>query len=145
MKVSVLFSTGKDSSLAAILLEPFFDVELVTVHFGVAPAYEVAKRTALLLGFSHRVMMLEPSWIEEAAIMLIEDGYPRHAINHLHKAALETLCCDPYTTIVADGTRRDDRAPMLLPEEVRHLEDKHKIMYLRPFRLMCANIRLIWF
>ncbi|MCG7851898.1 MAG: alpha hydrolase, partial [Methanosarcinaceae archaeon] len=30
MRASVLFSGGKDSSLVAMLLEPFFDVELVT-------------------------------------------------------------------------------------------------------------------
>jgi len=35
MKVAVLFSGGKDSSLAALLLEPFFDeIELVTFSFG---------------------------------------------------------------------------------------------------------------
>lgn len=34
MKVAVLFSGGKDSSLAALLLEPFFDeIELVTFGF----------------------------------------------------------------------------------------------------------------
>lgn len=132
MKASVLFSSGKDSSLAAILLEPFFDVELVTIHFGVAPTYEVAKKTALRLGFSHRVITLEPSWIEEAAIMLIEDGFPRRAINHLHKAALETVCLEPGTSFVADGTRRDDRVPMLMPDEARRLEDRYNIRYIRP-------------
>jgi predicted subunit of tRNA(5-methylaminomethyl-2-thiouridylate) methyltransferase len=33
MDVFVLFSGGKDSSLSAILLEPFFDVTLVTCNF----------------------------------------------------------------------------------------------------------------
>ena len=35
MRVVVLFSGGKDSSLAALLLEPFFEeIELVNFSFG---------------------------------------------------------------------------------------------------------------
>jgi predicted subunit of tRNA(5-methylaminomethyl-2-thiouridylate) methyltransferase len=132
MKARILFSSGKDSSLAAILLEPFFDVELVTVNFGVSPTYKAAQKTAFRLGFSHKVLMLPPSWVKEAATMLIEDGFPRRAINHLHRAALETICSEPDTFVVADGTRRDDRAPMLMPGEVRSLEDRHNVMYMRP-------------
>lgn len=44
MKVSVLFSGGKDSSLSALLLEPFFEVELVTCNFGLLPTGEIAAK-----------------------------------------------------------------------------------------------------
>lgn len=132
MKACVLFSSGKDSSLAAILLEPFFDVELVTINFGIVPTYEFAHQSASRLGFPHNVLMLRPSLIEEAAEMLMEDGFPGRAINFLHQSALEAVCSTPDTTIVADGTRRDDRVPMLSPAQVRSLEDRHNVKYIRP-------------
>lgn len=132
MKACVLFSSGKDSSLAAILLEPFFDVELVTINFGIASTYEFARQSASRLGFPHNVIMLPPYLIEEAASMLLEDAFPGRAINYLHNSALEAVCSKPDTTIVADGTRRDDRVPMLSPAQVRSLEDRHNIKYIRP-------------
>jgi len=132
MKASVLFSSGKDSSLAAILLEPFFDVELVTINFGIVPTYEFASQSASRLGFPHNVIMLQPSLIEEAAAMLLEDAFPGRAINYLHQSALEAVCSRPDTTIVADGTRRDDRVPMLSPAQVRSLEDRYNVKYIRP-------------
>ncbi len=132
MKAKVLFSSGKDSSLAAILLEPFFDVELVTINFGIVPTFDIARETAKKLGFSCNEKVLDSSCIVEAASMLIEDGSPGRAINHLHNSALEAVCSETDTTIVADGTRRDDKVPMLTVSEVRSLEDRHKIKYIRP-------------
>lgn len=132
MKACVLFSSGKDSSLAAILLEPFYDVELVTINFGVAPTYEYAEESALALGFPHRVKTLDAELVQEAAAMLAEDGRPARAINHLHRAALEAVCSETLTGIVADGTRRDDRVPVLTPAEVSSLEDRHNVTYIRP-------------
>ncbi|HIH86318.1 MAG TPA: alpha hydrolase [Methanosarcinales archaeon] len=132
MKACVLFSSGKDSSLAAILLEPFFEVELVTINFGIVPTYEFARQSATRLGFPHNVIMLHPSRIEEAVAMLLEDGFPGRAINYLHQSALEAVCSTPDTTIVADGTRRDDRVPMLSPAQVRSLEDRYNVKYIRP-------------
>ena len=132
MKACVLFSSGKDSSLAAILLEPFFEVKLVTINFGILPTYEFARQSASWLGFPHNVIMLHPSLIEEAMAMLVEDGYPGRAINYLHQSALEAVCSRTDSTIVADGTRRDDRVPMLSPAQVRSLEDRHNVKYIRP-------------
>lgn len=132
MKAKVLFSSGKDSSLAALLLEPFFDVELVTINFGIVPTYTIAKETAAKLGLPCREKIIHSGWIVEAASMLLEDGYPRRAIHHLHNGALEAVCSEPDTCIVADGTRRDDKVPVLTPGEVRSLEDRHNIRYIRP-------------
>jgi predicted subunit of tRNA(5-methylaminomethyl-2-thiouridylate) methyltransferase len=46
MRVSVLFSGGKDSSLSALLMEPFFEIELVTCSFGLLPNGELEAQTA---------------------------------------------------------------------------------------------------
>lgn len=46
MRISVLFSGGKDSSLSALLMEPFFEIELVTCSFGLLPNGELAAKTA---------------------------------------------------------------------------------------------------
>lgn len=132
MKASVLFSSGKDSSLAAILLEPFYDVELVTINFGIVSTNEIAEETAFKLGFPYRLKVLGSFWIKEAADMLIRDKSPGRAINHLHKAALEAVCSEPDTLVVADGTRRDDRVPMITSGNARSLEDRYNVIYIRP-------------
>ncbi|MCG7850357.1 MAG: alpha hydrolase [ANME-2 cluster archaeon] len=132
MRVSVLFSSGKDSSLAALLLEPFFQVELVTINFGISPTHEFAADSASKLGLPHSVLALPPSLVEEAATMLMEDGSPGRAINYLHHQALEAVCSQSDVHVVADGTRRDDRVPLLTPPQVQSLEDRHNIMYVRP-------------
>ncbi|MCK4928340.1 MAG: alpha hydrolase [Methanosarcinales archaeon] len=132
MKVSVLFSSGKDSSLAALLLEPFFQVELVTINFGISPTHEFAAESASKLGFPHSVLTLPSSHIEEAASLVVEDGSPGRAINYLHQQALEAVCSQSSCRAVADGTRRDDRVPLLSMPHVQSLEDRHNTMYMRP-------------
>ena len=132
MKVSVLFSSGKDSSLAALLLEPFFQVELVTINFGISPTHEFAAESASKLGFPHSVLTLPSSHIEEAASLVVEDGSPGRAINYLHQQALEAVCSQSSCRAVADGTRRDDRVPLLSMPQVQSLEDRHNTMYMRP-------------
>ena len=57
MKAGVLFSGGKDSTLAALLLSPFVDVELVTVNFGVIP--NDAADMARILGLSFKSLDIE--------------------------------------------------------------------------------------
>jgi len=130
MDVFVLFSGGKDSSLSAILLEPFFDVTLVTCNFGFAETWGAAEMVASELGFQHRVMRIDGTILEAAYEMAINDGYPNQAINHLHACALE--CAAPGHAIIADGTRRDDRVPMLKLPDVQRLEDTRKCTYIRP-------------
>ncbi|HIE31160.1 MAG TPA: alpha hydrolase [Methanosarcinales archaeon] len=130
MDVFLLFSGGKDSSLSAILLEPFFDVTLVTCNFGFEETWGTAKEVASELGFSHRVLWIDGTILESASDMAVDDGYPNRAINHLHKCALEHVAS--RHEIVADGTRRDDRVPMLKPPDVQRLEDTKGCMYIRP-------------
>lgn len=128
MKAGVLFSGGKDSALAAFLLSPFIDVELVTVNFGVIPndAADVAK----ILGFSFKSLNIEAEIATNIVEAMISDGFPNNGINEVHKIALERAA-GTYA-IVADGTRRDDKVPMLSASAARSLEDTCGVKYVRP-------------
>ncbi len=133
MKVSVLFSGGKDSSLSALLLEPFFEVELVTCNFGLLPTGEIAAKTAKELHFPHRTVSLDREILEKAYELLLRDGFPpRSAINYIHGRAVETLALDPAVKLIADGTRRDDRVPVLSISQIRSIEDRLGVQYFCP-------------
>jgi len=134
MKASVLFSGGKDSSLSAILLEPFFEIELVTCTFGMFPVGEVARQAAERLGFPHRTLELDRQVLEEAYGLLIKDGFPRSSINHIHYAAVEQLACEKGVSAVVDGVRRDDRVPVLTIGQSRSIEDRSGIKYISPLK-----------
>jgi predicted subunit of tRNA(5-methylaminomethyl-2-thiouridylate) methyltransferase len=134
MQVSVLFSGGKDSSLAAIMLEPFFDVELVTCTFSLLPVGDFAQKTAKELGFAHRVVCLDISILEDAYEMIIKDGFPKNAINHIHRSAVEYLASEKKTDFIADGVRRDDRVPLIDQSQARSIEDRHGVHYLCPLK-----------
>jgi predicted subunit of tRNA(5-methylaminomethyl-2-thiouridylate) methyltransferase len=134
MKVSVLFSGGKDSSLAALLMEPFFEVELVTCSFGLLPNGELAAKTATELQFPHRVIYIEQEILEKAYDKIMSDGFPRSAINYIHEKTVETLALDPEVKLIADGTRRDDRVPVLSISQVRSIEDRLGVHYICPLK-----------
>ncbi|MCD1295331.1 alpha hydrolase [Methanocella sp. CWC-04] len=132
MKVQVLYSGGKDSSLSAILLEPFFEVELVTCTFGLERSWENARQAAHDIGFPFKLVKLDPKTLDESIEVMLKFGYPRYGINLIHKEALETVAALGEAAFIADGTRRDDRAPMLNISEIRSLEDRTNIRYVRP-------------
>jgi hypothetical protein len=128
MKVGVLFSGGKDSALAALLLSPFVQVELVTMFFQIEP--RDADTMARKLGFSCITMNLDPELATTSVDTMMNDGCPTNGINLVHKIALERIA-ERYRA-VADGTRRDDRAPLLTAQEARSLEDRLSVDYIRP-------------
>ncbi|AET65092.1 DUF7411 family protein [Methanothrix harundinacea] len=130
MKVVVLFSGGKDSALASILLEPFFDVELATFAFRRHGTAEAAREAAEALGLPHRTITFEDGVLEEAIGLLLATGYPRDGLNRLHREALAVL--SGGWEHIADGTKREDRVPMMTPDGVRSLEDSRKVHYIRP-------------
>ncbi|WMW23186.1 alpha hydrolase [Methanolobus mangrovi] len=134
MQVSVLFSGGKDSSLSAILLEPFFEVELVTCGFSLLPIGEVASETAEALGFPHRQIKPDISILEKAYDMIMQDGFPKNAINFIHKSVIEYLAADNNITFIADGIRRDDRVPVMGQPEIRSIEDRFGVHYICPLK-----------
>ena len=129
MKVQVLYSGGQDSSLSAVLLEPFFEVELVTCSFG-SDAWRHARRAAEVIGFPHRTITLGPDVMQEATDLMLEYGYPRYGINYVHRKALEIIAAD--SKYIADGTRRDDHSPMLTMPEIKSLEMRFGVQYVRP-------------
>lgn len=132
MKARVLYSGGKDSSLAAVLLEPFFDVELVTCTFGREASWENARDAAKAIGFPFRLMKLDENILDECCRLMLERGWPRPGIDHVHRMALEAVASLDDAEYVSDGTRRDDKSPMLNFSEVRSLEDRHDVAYVRP-------------
>ncbi len=129
MKACVLYSGGKDSSLiAAILSKLGYDVELVTINFGIFDSWKSAAESASSLGFKHRVLRADCTILEDATKMVLEDGFPNNGINYVHKKALD-LVSKSYD-VVADGTRRDDRVPKLKKREIRSFEDKNNVEYI---------------
>jgi len=132
VKAHVLFSGGKDSSLSALLLEPYFEIQLVTCNFGILPTGEVASGIAKELGFLHQVLRPDMKILEEAAEIVKKDGFPNGAINYIHRRALELLAGQNGIELIADGLRRDDRVPRLEHSEIQSFEDKYKILYCSP-------------
>ncbi|NYT06652.1 MAG: alpha hydrolase [Methanomicrobiales archaeon] len=130
MKAGVLFSGGKDSALAAVLLSRDYEVELNTFVF--SPGQEpVAARTAAgILGFPWKKRVFEEGFLERIADMVVACGYPNEAILEVHRHALATLSRE--YPVVADGTRMDDRVPVLSRDEVRSFQDRTGCSYIRP-------------
>ena len=129
MKACVLYSGGKDSSLIAVVLKNLgYEVELVTVNFGIYPSWKSAAKSSSNLGFKHRILNAEFDVLKSAVDTIIKDGFPNNGINQVHKYALE-LAAKDYP-LVADGTRRDDRVPKLDLNEVRSFEDRNNVEYI---------------
>lgn len=133
IQVGLLFSGGKDSALAAILLEPVEAVTLVTGTFGITEDWRVAKAAADSLGLPFERLELDRSVAESAAEQILADGYPRVGIQLVHEHALERAAEAEFDAI-ADGTRRDDRTPTVDRSLARSLEDRHGVEYIAPLR-----------
>ncbi|HTY90871.1 MAG TPA: alpha hydrolase [Methanocella sp.] len=129
MRIQVLYSGGQDSSLAAVLLEPFFEVELVTCSFG-SPAWKHAQKAAGAIGFPFRTVKLGPEVMDGCIGLILKHGYPRYGINYVHMKALEAAAAD--SEYIADGTRRDDHSPVLSMPEIKSLEMRTGAQYIRP-------------
>ncbi len=133
MKVALLYSGGKDSSLAAHILKLIgHEVELITVNFGLLDSYLAAQETARSLGFQHKVLRLDISILEKGCNRIIEDGHPSRGINYIHRQALKEVA--KVSVAIGDGTRRDDRSPKLSLQEIRSLEDRFGVEYIAPLR-----------
>ena len=131
MELALLYSGGKDSSLAAVLLDRFYTVRCVTGSFGLTDDWEHAARAADALGFPFDRVDLDPDVAAEAATTMVTDGYPRNGIQRVHEHALETIA-DRDVDAIADGTRRDDRVPTVSRAQAQSLEDRHGVDYLSP-------------
>lgn len=128
MKTAVLYSGGKDSSLMAVILDKLgYDVELITVNFGVFDSTKPAVQSADSLGFKHKIVKLDTKILTDAVEMIIRDHFPNNGINHIHHEVIEHLA-DEYD-LIADGTRREDRIPKLKQNEIQSLEDRKGVQY----------------
>lgn len=131
MDLGLLYSAGKDSSLAALALDSFYDVTLVTATFGITDDWKHAERTAETTAFDFRTLELNPDIANAAVEQLRTDGFPRNAIQSVHLHALEQLASEEFAAI-ADGTRRDDRVPSVSRAQAQSLEDRHGVDYIAP-------------
>jgi predicted subunit of tRNA(5-methylaminomethyl-2-thiouridylate) methyltransferase len=130
MKAGVLYSGGKDSSLAAILLGTYYEVELNTYVFDPLRHIPTLEAAAGVLGYPLKKRVFAEGMLNEMADLIIAKGYPNDAINAVHQAAIESLAAEYY--VVGDGTRFDDRVPMLSREAVQSLMSRTGCSYVRP-------------
>jgi len=131
MKVGLLYSGGIDSSFSALILSLLgYEVKLITVNFGISDSWKAARGSARALGFSHEVRRLDREIIKNCAEIMIEDGFPRYGLNYIHKQAILSLCKD-YACI-ADGIKREDRAPKLTYDDIQSMEMKYGFRYIQP-------------
>jgi len=130
MKAGVLYSGGKDSSLAAILLGTYYEVELNTFVFDPLRQIPTLEAAAGALGYPLKKRVFREGLMEEMADLVIAKGYPNDAINAVHQAAIESLATE--YDVVGDGTRFDDRVPMLSREAVQSLMGRTGCSYVRP-------------
>jgi len=130
MKAGVLYSGGKDSSLAAIMLGTYFEVELNTFVFDPARLIPSIEQAAQALGLRLKKRVFPEGMAEEMAEMVISSGYPNDAINRIHRTAIETLAGE--YGVVGDGTRFDDRVPMLTRAQVQSICSRTGSTYVRP-------------
>jgi predicted subunit of tRNA(5-methylaminomethyl-2-thiouridylate) methyltransferase len=130
MKAGVLYSGGKDSSLAAMMLGTYYEVELNTFVFDSAKSILSVENAAHALGLGLKKRIFQEGLLDEAVDLVKNDGYPNNAINLVHHTAVETLCRE--YRVVGDGTRFNDRVPMLTKAEVQSLEGRTGCSYVRP-------------
>ena len=131
MACGLLYSGGKDSTLAALLLSEFYEVTLVTGHFGLTDDWHHARRAAEATGFAFEPLDLDREVAETAVERMYEDGYPRNGIQLVHEHALERAGEEGFDA-VADGSRRDDRVPTVSHAQAQSFEDRHGVDYLAP-------------
>jgi hypothetical protein len=130
MKAGVLYSGGKDSSLAAIMLGTYYEVELNTFVFDPARLIPTVEEAAEALGFPLKKRVFRQGLVNEMADLVISRGYPNDAINLVHQTAVRALCSE--YRVVGDGTRFEDRVPVLTRSEVQSLGNRTGSSYVRP-------------
>ena len=130
MKAGVLYSGGKDSSLAAIMLGTYYEVELNTFVFDPSRQIPSVEAAARALGYPLKKRIFEKGLLNEMADLVVACGYPNDAINTVHRIAVETLSREYQ--VVGDGTRFNDRVPMLTRAEVQSLGNRTGCAYVRP-------------
>jgi tRNA methyltransferase len=130
MKAGVLYSGGKDSSLAAIMLGTYYEVELNVFVFDPSRQVPSVDAAAQALGFPLIKRVFKKGLLDDMVDLVKTCGYPNDAINTVHQMAVETLSSE--YPVVGDGTRFNDRVPMLSRAEVQSLGNRTGCSYVRP-------------
>jgi len=130
MKAGVLYSGGKDSSLAAIMLGTYYEVELNVFVFNPSRQVPSVDAAAQALGFPLIKRVFRTGLLDDMVDLVKTCGYPNDAINTVHQIAVETLSSE--YAVVGDGTRFNDRVPMLSRAEVQSLGNRTGCSYVRP-------------
>jgi len=130
MKAGVLYSGGKDSSLAAIMLGTYYEVELNVFVFNPSRQVSSVDAAAQTLGFPLKKRMFKEGLLDEMVDLVKACGYPNDAIHKAHLIAVETLSSEYQ--VVSDGTRFNDRVPVLSRAEVQSLGNRTGCSYIRP-------------
>ncbi len=130
MEAGLLFSGGKDSALAAVMLARDYGVELNTCVFDPNREVLAVRAAAAALNLPFRRRVLGRDLLDEAVDLLLACGYPNDAITLVHRVAIEVLSGD--YAVIGDGTRREDRVPRLERSIVQHLEMTTGCSYVRP-------------
>ena len=130
MKAGVLYSGGKDSSLAAIMLGTYYEVELNVFVFDPSRQVPSVDAAAQALGFPLKKRVFDKGLLDEMVDLVKTCGYPNDAINTVHQVAVEALSTEYQ--VIGDGTRFNDRVPMLSRAEVQSLGNRTGCSYVRP-------------
>lgn len=126
----VLFSGGKDSSLAALLLAREYEVELNTFVFRENTNMEGVSHAAAVLGMPLIKRVFPEGFLADVVTMMVRDGFPNNAINLVHRNAICSLAGE--YDVIGDGTRLNDRVPMLGLDDVQRIEARYKSALVRP-------------
>ena len=103
MKAGVLFSGGKDSSLAAIMLGTYYEVELNVFVFDPSRQVPSVDAAAQVLGFPLKKRVFDKGLLDDMVDLVKTCGYPNDAINTVHQIAVETLSSSTQWLAMAPG------------------------------------------
>lgn len=126
----MLFSGGKDSSLAALMLSRDYETELNTFVFSNDRKIPCVENAAEALGLPLIKRVFDEGLLEKVMEMMVKDGFPNSAINLVHRKAICSLAGE--YDVIGDGTRLNDRVPMLDYAEVQSIEAKYQCALVRP-------------
>ena len=130
IKAGILFSGGKDSSLAALMMSRDYEIELNTFVFKNDTMISNIERAAEALRLPLIKRVFDDGLLEKVMEMMVKDGFPNSAINLVHRNAIYSLAKE--YDVIGDGTRMNDRVPMLDYAEVQSIEAKYQCALVRP-------------
>jgi predicted subunit of tRNA(5-methylaminomethyl-2-thiouridylate) methyltransferase len=112
------------------MLGTYYEVELNVFVFDPSRQVPSVDAAAQVLGFPLIKRVFKKGLLDDMVELVKTCGYPNDAINTVHQVAVETLSSE--YAVVGDGTRFNDRVPMLTRAEVQSLGNRTGCSYVRP-------------